>query len=122
MKRQATLEERRVYEHTLGVIASIFQMSTDVVAGRSKAKRHVQARAALCYCAYAADLSYPAIGSLLDRDHTSVRHLDMKFRKAVRNGEGWVLHVCKWVVEDRKRSTESVAALRLELEQMGVAL
>ena len=38
-------------------------------------------------------LSYPRIGRVLERDHTSVMHLVSTFDDAMQNGEGWVFEL-----------------------------
>ena len=89
-KKPPTLFESRSYHSILRTVSRITGISPDVIEGPSRIRRHVQARAMLCHRAYQADISYPVIGHLLNRDHTSVRSLAMKYRAGLRKGEPWV--------------------------------
>ncbi len=86
-----TLFEHQCYGQVLRTVSRATGVATDVIEGKSRRRRHVQARAAVCYRAYELEMSYPVIGSFLNRDHTSVRHLAIKYRKALANNEPWTL-------------------------------
>ena len=74
-----------VPQHVIEVVANYFNLTTDELVGKGRAKKFVQARQIAMYlCRELTDLSLPKLGSAFGgRDHTTVMYAERRVRESL---------------------------------------
>lgn len=75
MRTPLSLAESRVADRILGMVAALHRIEPDDIVGPSQVSAMMAARRDVAWVLRAAGLSTPKIGTVLDRDHTSVLYL-----------------------------------------------
>jgi len=89
MRRKATKQERYTFQRVVGGASQIFGLAPDVIVGRSRQKRHAEARSFVIYVCRAMGHSTTTLGDLLDRDHTTIIKVAERFDNAFCSGHAW---------------------------------